>query len=238
MNENRRNVLMIGVNSQEFGRVAPFLARDSFEVDRFPSAVGSFELTNEVRFEVLIARFPLPDMELYDFLQGVRSKQSPNMRSSVVLLATSEKLREANSFIGRGANRVMSLEEADGKIQEMISGLLHVAPRKALRHMIAMDIQLGDDTQMHKCQTENMSATGMLLKIDKRYEIGTELKFEFTFEDDHRPIVGIAEIVRHTMVGRDKVGGIGVRFLSFAGDSQRRYMSFIEKAPSLDDTSS
>ena len=40
-------------------------------------------------------------------------------------------------------------------------------------------------------------------------------------------LVGVAEVVRQTMPGRDSVGGVGVRFISFVGDSQRRFESYI-----------
>jgi hypothetical protein len=233
MYKNRRNILAIGVTADEFSRVAPFLARDSFEVDRFPSAQGSFELTSEVAFEVLIVRFPLPNMELTDFLQGVRQGGNPNLRSSIVLLAPEAKIREAQTFIGRGANRVVSLEEADSKIQSMISGLLNVAPRKAARFMARMEIKIGDAKDMIVCQTENLSGTGMLLRTDRRYESGTQVQFEFELPNDHRPVVGLAKIMRHTMIGHDKVGGLGVRFLSFSGDSQRRFQAYIEAIESV-----
>jgi DNA-binding NtrC family response regulator len=228
MYQNRRNVLAIGLSSDEFDRVAPFLARDSFEVDRFPSAVGSFEITNEVPFEILLTRFPLPDMELYDFLQGVRSGKNPNQKTSIVLLAADGKIDEAKSFVGRGANQVIGLEEADGQIQSTISNVLNVAPRKDARFMARMEIKVGDAEEMLVCQTENMSVSGMLMRTDRRYEKGTKVQFEFSLPNDHRPVVGIAEIMRHTMIGRDKISGVGVRFLSFAGDSQRRFQSYID----------
>ncbi len=227
MYQDRRNVLVIGVNPDEFDRVTPFLARESFEVDRFPSAAGSLELTTQVAFEVLLVRFPLPDMELYDYLQAVRREGSPCQRAPILLLAQSDKAEEAESFIGRGANRVVKLEETNGKIQAVISSLLHVAPRKAARFLARLEIKLGGAKDMILCQTENLSDSGMLIKTDKRYDTGTKINFEFTLPEDQRPIVGIAEIVRHTMIGRDRVGGIGVRFLSFAGDSQRRYEAFV-----------
>lgn len=229
MYQNRRNVLVIGVNPDEFDRVTPFLGRDAFEVDRFPSASGALELTTRVSFEVLLVRFPLPDMDLYDYLQAVRQEGSPCQRASILLLTQSDKAEEAESFIGRGANRVVKLEDTNGKIQAVISSLLNVAPRKAARFLARLEIKLGGAKDMILCQTENLSASGMLIKTDKRYDTGTRINFEFTLPEDQRPIVGIAEIVRHTMIGRDKVGGIGVRFLSFAGDSQRRYEAFVER---------
>ena len=90
-----------------------------------------------------------------------------------------------------------------------------------------MEIKLGGAKDMILCQTENLSASGMLIKTERRYDKGTKIDFEFSLPDDIRPVSGIAEVVRQTMVGRDRVGGIGMRFLSFAGDSQRRFESYV-----------
>ena len=81
--QKRRNVLAIGVNPDEFGRVAPFLARDAFDVDRFPSGSGALELTAQVAIEVLLVRFPLPDLELDRFLAEIRQPQSPCLSSPI-----------------------------------------------------------------------------------------------------------------------------------------------------------
>ena len=103
---------------------------------------------------------------------------------------------------------------------------LAVAPRKEARFLARLEIKLGGAKDMILCQTENLSASGMLIKTERRYDKGTRIDFEFSLPDDARPIVGVAEVMRHTMVGRDKVGGIGVRFLSFGGDSQRRFEAY------------
>lgn len=229
MYENRRNVLVVGVSPGEFDRVTPFLGREAFEVDRFPSAAGSLELTTRVPFEVLLVRFPLPDMDLYEYLQAIRRDGSPCQRASILLLAEGGRDEEAASYIGRGANRVIKLEDTNGNIQSLISSLLSVAPRKAARFLARLEIKLGGAKDMILCQTENLSSTGMLIKTDKRYDVGTRINFEFALPEDERPIAGIAEIMRHTMIGRDKVGGIGLRFLSFAGDSQRRFEAYLNR---------
>ena len=227
MYENRRNILVVGVSPEEFQRVTPFLARDSFEVDRFPGPAGALELTSQVAFEVLIVRYPLPSMDMYEFLNAIRADGGKCQRSSLIVLADADKKDEASAFIGKGANRAIALEEADGLIQQMISDLLSVAPRKEGRFMARLEIKFGDSRDMLLCQTENLSASGMLIRTDKRYEVGVQIHFEFGIPNDQRPIVGTAEIVRHTMINRDQIGGVGVRFLSFGGDSQRRFAAYI-----------
>ncbi len=224
----RRNVLVIGVSPEEFGRVAPFLARDAFDVDRFPSGTGALELTAHVSIEVLLVRYPLPDMDLGVFLQAVRQPDSRCLASPILILADAAAATEAGAYIGRGANRVLHLESAEDDLQATVSSLLAVAPRKDARFLARMEIKLGGAKDMILCQTENLSASGILIKTERRYEKGTRIDFEFSLPDDIRPISGVAEVVRQTMVGRDKVGGIGMRFLSFAGDSQRRYESYVK----------
>ncbi|MEO1367325.1 MAG: PilZ domain-containing protein [Acidobacteriota bacterium] len=224
-----RNVLAIGVSKPEFQRFVPFLARQSFEVDRFPSGVGALELIDQVPFEMLLVRFPLPDMDLESFLSSVRRNGSPCHGASLIVLAASTHETEAEQFIGQGANRTLSLEASEETIQSSISGLLNVAPRKAARFLARMEIRIGGAKDMLLCQTENMSSTGMLVRTDRRYEIGTQIEFEFSVVGDPRPLRGVAEVVRHTRVGRDRVGGIGMRFLSFAGDSQLRFEGYLEQ---------
>lgn len=230
MSQNhRRNVLAIGVTPKEFDHVAPFLGRDEFDVDRFPTGTGALELTTQVVIAVLLVRYPLPDLEVAEFLDQIRRPESPCRQSPVLLLATEQRLDEAVTYIGRGANRVIDIETEQPEIQRIVSGLLDVAPRKAARFLARLEIKLGGAKDMILCQTENFSGTGMLIKTERRYDVGTRLGFEFSLGDDQRSITGVAEVVRHTLLGRDEVGGIGVRFLSFAGDSQRRFEAFLQR---------
>ncbi len=227
--QKRRNVLVIGVDTDDFGRVAPFLARDAFDVDRFPSGTGALELIAHVEIEVLLVRYPLPDMDLGVFLQTVRQPDSQCYRSPILILAEATESTEADTYIGRGANRTLVLDDAEETLQGAVSSLLDVAPRKDARFLARMEIKLGGAKDMILCQTENLSASGMLIRTDRRYDQGTKIDFEFSLPDDPRPIVGVAEAMRHTMVGRDQIGGIGVRFLSFSGDSQRRFEAYLRR---------
>lgn len=227
MQSKPRSVLVIGVSPTEFDRVAPFLKRDEFDVDRFPTATGALELTAQVAIEVLLVRFPLPDMELDVFLHAIRLPDSLCRRSPILLLSANDEADSARSYIGRGANRCIRLEDAAEEIQASTSSLLNVAPRKDARFMARLEIKIGGAKDMILCQTDNLSISGMLIQTERRYELGTKIHFEFSIGEDPRPVSGVAEIMRHTLTGRDQVGGIGVRFLSFGGDSERRFESFL-----------
>ncbi|MEM8963044.1 MAG: PilZ domain-containing protein [Acidobacteriota bacterium] len=211
----------------EFARVAPFLDRDSFEVDRFPSAEGSLELISQVPFEALLVRYPPPDIRIDRFLGAVRGERSPCRTAPVVLLADERVQGDAERWIGHGANRVLSLGGLENDIQRTLSTLLNVAPRKDARFIIRLEVRVGDSHDMIMCQTENVSASGMLIRTDERYAKGTQIELEFTLPQDPRPVRVVAEVMRVTTIGREEVSGIGVRFLSFSGDSQRRFIMFL-----------
>ena len=100
--------------------------------------------------------------------------------------------------------------------------------KEAVRSILGALI-LGDKSDLDQTVRENFSATGMLIRTDRRWEKGIQIEFEFSIPNDPRPVRGVAEVVRQTLVGRDAVGGVGLRFLSFAGDSHRRYEAFIQR---------
>lgn len=224
----RRNILVIGVDSATYAKVAPVLERVDFEVDRFPSAASALELVERIPFMVLLVGFPLPDMPVQELLDAVRRPGSPCRRSPLLLVTQPGEVEQASTHLGRGANRVVSLAESEERLQAVVSELLQVAPRSAVRTMLRVEVRLGDDRTLLLCQTENLSATGMLIRTERRFPVGTELSFELVLGGDARPIRGKAEVVRHTLLGRDPASGMGLRIDQFDGDGERRYRDYVD----------
>jgi CheY-like chemotaxis protein len=225
----RRNILVVNVGSNEFTKIAPLLERSHFDVDRFPRAGSALELLSLVPFNVLIAGYPLPDIDAQEFLDAVRSSRCPSRRSPVLLLTPEAQLDEATVFIGRGANRVVAVEKPGEELQRNISELLAVSPRRDVRAMVRMGVSLSSGKALEMGQTVNISRTGMLLVTEQQYPLGTNLSFEFHVDDDGRPIRGQAEVVRHTTPDRESSSGIGIRFTDLDRDSEQRLYQYLEK---------
>lgn len=226
----KQKVLIIGVGSETFEKVAPMLERDSVDVDRFPRAEASLELLSVVTFDTLLVGYPLAGMATEEFLERVRKEGMPNQKTPLLLLTEEATLEEARGWIGRGANRVVPLSVEAEDLQSTVSGLLKVAPRLGIRVMANLEIQVDEGTTLAVCQTENLSATGMLIRTLVGYPLGTRLGFEFNLPLDPRAVKGEAEVVRHTLSGRERIRGVGVRFVSFEGDGQRRFESYLEES--------
>ena len=227
MPKRKQRVLAVGLSVEEFDLVGPCLDREEFDVDRFPSARGALELVSCQKVDVLLVRYSAARRELRSFLRAVRAKASPCRHSPLLLLADAQQLAAAEGHIGRGANRVVDLDGDREKIQATVASLLGVAPRKSLRFIAQLKIRVGKQSEWILCRTRNGSLTGVLLETDRLIPIGTRVEFEFTLPAVARPIVGCGEVTRHTLEGRDPVRGMGLRFLSFVGDSRRAFEEFL-----------
>lgn len=227
--QSKRNVLVIGVDAETFSQVTPILKRGAMDVDRFPRARESLDLVEAVAFDALILGFPLTDMPLEEFLEAIRRPESSSRKSPVLLLCTDGGEEVANGYLGKGVSRVVSLAMAGEQLQRVISGLLEVAPRIGARVMARLEIQLAKGKTLAMCQTENLSSSGMLIRTYVGYPLGTRLAFEFNLPTDPLPVRGEAEVVRHTLVDRETVSGVGTRFLSFEGDGEVRYRRYVNQ---------
>jgi CheY-like chemotaxis protein len=226
---DRRNVLIVNVDQETFAKVAPLLDRSEFEVDRFPGARAALELTELVLFDVLIAIYPLPDIPVQEFLDAIRRADAPCRRSPLLLLCARDRLEEAEAYVGRGVNRVLALDEPSKRLQQEVSLLLSVAPRRAVRLMVRVNVTVDGKSELSIYQTENLSMSGMLLRGGEPYPLGTRIGFEMELGHERSPVRGEAEVVRHTTPGREQVrGGMGVRYFYFEKDGLLRLQRFLK----------
>lgn len=225
----RRSVLVVNVDAELYEKVAPLLNRTEFEVDRFPRASAALDLVGRIPVDVLLVGYPLPDVAVQQFLDAIRSESSPCRQSPLLLLAHREQLAEARRFVGRGANRVVAVEESAERLQAEVSKLLAVAPRSSLRLMVRMLVNIGEGATLEMAQSENLSETGMLVHTGEVYPLGSRLNFEFHLGGDRLPIRGEGEVARHTTPGREQVRGMGIRFVSFERDGLIRLQRYLRQ---------
>lgn len=220
----RFRALAVGLAEDEFQLVAPLFA-DDLEVDRFPSPRGALELIVPLAVDLLLVRFPLLDMRMPEFLRAVRRPEAGSRACSLVLVTTGEHLAAARSFLGRGANRVVTLEQPETELYAAVTDLLRVAPRKTSSFLAQLQAGAGRSMDYLMGEVQNSSATGALVATDRKLPQGTQVRFHFSLPSG--AVVGVGEVVRHTFTERGEVDGIGLRFLSFDGLSQRAYLDYL-----------
>jgi uncharacterized protein (TIGR02266 family) len=220
----QRSALVIAADPASFERLAGLLRGSRFFADYAETGTAALESIAMLPFDAVVAVHPIADMPTRTFLDAVRGKTSSCRQSAVVLLAPPELCGEAEAFIGRGANRVIAM--TDDEMQDLphvLVRLLEVAPRVALRAVSRLKVQLGNGTRLTLCQTENLSQSGMLIRTDHAYPVGTRMNFELTLPEESKPVRGYAVVVRQTTPERERVSGVGVRISSFEADGKSRY---------------
>ncbi|OFV80268.1 MAG: hypothetical protein A2Y78_10690 [Acidobacteria bacterium RBG_13_68_16] len=233
----QRNTLAVALQSQVFEGVARVLRANQFHAEYEATATTALETTGLLAFDAILAGYPLPDMPMQAFLDAVRREDSPCRSAGLILLVGQDALEETQRFVGRGANRVLTVEEFMARLPHVLLRLLEVPPRVAVRRNLRLKVSLSPSSTHVTCQSENISTTGMLVRTDRSYPIGTQLGFEMALPGDSSPVRGYAVVVRHTMADREPVSGFAVQFASFSGEDKVRFETLLRRLLSSSDSS-
>ncbi len=232
MDQSIRNVLVVGVEKEFHNRFQPLLERRRFDVDWVAHSASARALIRSVAIDVLVLRYPLADPPVEDLLKDIRSMESPCRKSSVLLLASRERLAAAAQLADGEKTRVLPIDADDETLQRTVASLLRTAPRLSVRMTIRLEAVLGDGSTMILTQTENVSRGGMLVRVRRPQPVDARLRFELLLPEDSAPVRGLGEVVRNTRDPQGRPIGVGIRFVSFKDDGKVRlggYLRRIEK---------
>ncbi len=225
----QRNTLVVSLPRESFDRLAKILHAAKFHAEYEPTATSALEAIGFLPFDAIVAAFPLPDMPVERFLDAVRREGATCRKAGVVLVAGKDAVREAEHFMGRGANRVLSPDVLEEQLTHVLSRLCEVPPRVAVRGRLHLEVGFSPRAGHVICHSENVSTTGMLIKSDRSYPIGTQLNFELTMPGDSTPVRGLAVVVRRTLEERESVSGFAVQFLSFNDEDKVRFHALLNR---------
>jgi DNA-binding response OmpR family regulator len=222
-----RSVLVVGVGAERFANLAPILKRARMFAELVATGARALELAAVLPYDAVAVTVPLDDTPLEEWLGRLRDQAIASRKAAVLLLVDSGHENDARALLERGANRIVGADEPPERVQALVSALLGVAPRVSLRAASRLQVQLERGTTQVLCQTENISATGMLIRTDQQYPVGTLLSFELSLPGASKPIHGSARVVRHTTIRRERVSGVGVAFSGFDRDDGTRFAAHI-----------
>jgi CheY-like chemotaxis protein len=227
--EDVRSILLVGFEPASVESLRAALTPPTVLLTTAASAAAALDLLPVRRFDAIVVAFPLPNGDLSGFLEAVRRRRSPWRSSAVVLLAPAALRHEAIVYMGRGANRVVALDEAESELAGVLERLFRVAPRVEIRAIGRVEVVGRGTPRRFYCQTGNVSASGMLLRVPSRYPPSTELAFELFLPGDLEPVRGRAEVVRHANPPREPHEGVGVTFSEFTGRDETRLRTHLKR---------
>jgi len=218
-----------GVPASLAERFEPLLRRSNFDVDHVPNARSALDLVRVIGFDVLVFGYPLVGPPLGELLDVVRARDSPCHRSAVLLLVPPSRLSEVEPVLGRGYTRSLATDASDHELQGAVASLLRVAPRLAVRITVRLHVQLADGHSELLSQTENVSATGLLVRTRRGYPVETPLRFDLYLPNEPQAVSGRGLVVRHATDRARRVTGLGIRFTELDAGGESRLKTFLDR---------
>jgi Tfp pilus assembly protein PilZ len=226
----QQRILLVGLDRSLFTKLEPLLSRSLFAVDRVSRGESGAALAARVAFDLVIVRYPLPDMELVTFLGTVRKPGSASGRGQLLMLADPKDIDELRRHVPSDPGRVLSIEEPWKLLEETASRLLGVVARVEARLLIRLEVHIEEGRELVMCQSENLSAAGILLKTDRVYPLGTRVTFDMLLPgEDREPIPVAGEVARHAVPEVEGVRGIGVAYTNLRGEGMERLKAFLNQ---------
>ncbi len=223
-------VLVAGIERAAFEGFAPVLQRRELVVERVSSQEAGIALACSARFDLVILDSEPREQSLVEIVRAMRSPKCASRGAAILVLTEPDGVESAQALLGHGVNRVMLVNDPPDIIGQQVAVLLEVAPRVETRLSTRLDTAVGSGANQLFCQTENVSASGMLVRTQRRLEIGDTVAFEIHLRDQDAPIAGRGEVRRYARPDREGVDGIGIRFLGFAVGGEERLGAFLRQA--------
>lgn len=228
---NWYTVLPIGLDPESRERVrdalAPLEAVVTAGADDWTEAL---DLALAGHYDGLLVAYPLGDAPMAGFLASLRRLACPCRNSAIVLLTDERRKTEAETYLGRGANRVLTWTDASLRLPDVLEDIFKAAPRMPIELAVRVMPVAGDRAAPVACRTVNISSSGMLLRLHEGYRPGTVLVFEMALPGSTLPVVGHARVVRRTSVRREAFPGVGVAFAGLHEGARAQLTSFLQRA--------
>jgi len=222
-----RSAVLVGPSEPRIERLKVLLQQAGFTLYDAPDAVSALDRVWATACDLVIVNHPVGGLDPADLIATVRHPLSPSRSTGLVLVVSGQVYREALSFIGNGANRVVLKDGAPDELLRAVGDLIDTSPRYPVRAVVQVDSREGDRTTRALMRTLDLSLSGMLIQGDHELAVGDRFAFELHLPGVHTAVVGSATVVRHTDSDRESVSGVGATFSSFAGDGERSLIRFL-----------
>lgn len=218
---------MVGIEAEDLGASAPMLRRRDHEVNRVPSAGEALRAMRARRYDLVVCRYPLPDLLLRDFVAGGRAEVGPSHASAFLVVASPGMEVAAREAVAAERCEVVGRSAAPAVLNEALGRLLEASPRVAPRIDLRLRLTLDSGDSAMPAKVANISSTGMLVEGLTELAPGVECGFELTVPDPGGPVSGRAEVVRHTSFRRELLRGIALRFVAFESGGRERLQALL-----------
>ncbi len=155
----------------------------------------------------------------------------------IVLTSVQTTAKVRNSALEAGADLFVEQPLPRQYFIEKVKQLLEHKTRSNDRVTVTTKVTFTIGDKSDACPIGDLSHSGILLSTDVELEDGMIVQLEFELDGFKKPIRAEGEVVRTIRYSQkfpDRKGGVGIRFTTFQGDSQKRLEKYIETQNNAD----
>jgi hypothetical protein len=221
----KQKVVIIGAGAELQESVAGAVDERWVGILNVPSGEAARALHDTIEIDLLVVVLPMEDATFEEFVVSLGSSDLPR----IVVIADEAEYLRLSSYESDQLTVLPSRLPA-ANLAGLCTQFVRAAPRAVQRLMARLEVQIGDTSRLRMVQTLDISETGMKVVTSELLPIGTSVGITFNWPGDPEPIVGEAEVVRHTSQETERVRGMGIRFTAFHGQGGQRLREYIRQS--------
>lgn len=224
-----QQVVVAGKAGETVDMLLPILRKHSVQFHRIPVGAAVIEAILEMLLvDLVLVAYPLADMTFTQFMEAIRTRVPPVRPPQLVVIISKEDVKDVAPFVNQGV-QVLPAHLQPAHLERLVSKYLRKAPRPAIRIMVSMGVNLGVGKVLRIAQAANVSSSGMLIRTNEEFPLGSDISLEFTLPGDHDPIKVEATVVRHTDPDREQVKGLGLKFVDMSPGHKKKLEDFLQR---------
>lgn len=226
-----QHLLIVGGETPALLHIVPLLLRAELQAHRVARADEAVELVGVGAFDLIVIRHPTEGATLRELVEAVRARGAPSRKAGVVVMADPAHAGEVTPLVGRGVNRLVTLDAPADRLLDVAADLLTVAPRRVLRAVVRLDVPGPEGPARLLSLTENLSVSGMVVQCGREVPLGSRVSFAISLPGRDESVSGVGEVIRRTNRNREPVEGVALRIVTFEADGQERLRAFLRTIP-------
>lgn len=170
--------------------------------------------------------YDLFDMMAPEFCREIRGDELTRT-TSLLLVCDRDRDEERDLCISAGCNDVIYRPLHKPELDEKVERLTRIPVRRQLRTITKIEVSLENHGRFVLARSVNISATGMLVELDRILPQEGMLRLHFYLPGDPKPLQVTSEVLRAEFSGTK--AKYGMRFLDTTDEDRERIVRFVHR---------
>jgi CheY-like chemotaxis protein len=190
------------------------------------SGMEGLQKARSERPQLIVFGFDLFDMTAPEFCREIRADPATKAMS-LLLVCERENAAHADLCLSAGCNDVIFRPLQKEELDEKVARLTSIPSRRQLRTITRIEVSLENNGRFILGRSLNISATGMLLEVDRVLPGEGRMRIHFYLPGDPKPMQILGEVLRAEFTGT--MAKYGVRFVQTDDEQRERIERFVQR---------